>query len=151
MHQDSKNSKAWCCRDEDAYAEEQFWEPIADNETLPSRCIPQLQSLFLFLFFFLGPSPWHMEVPRLGDKAKLQLLASTKATTTQDPNLICDLYHSSWQCQIPNPMSGARDWTRIFMDTSRFPYHWATTGAPPIDWSINSGASWVCLPCFLFQ
>ena len=30
-----------------------------------------------------------------------------------------DLYHSSWQCQILNPLSKAKDQTCIFMDTSR--------------------------------
>ena len=29
----------------------------------------------LFVFVFLGPHPWHMEVPRLGVKAEPQLLA----------------------------------------------------------------------------
>ena len=33
--------------------------------------------LFLFFFFFLGPHLRHMEVPRLGVKWELQLLAYT--------------------------------------------------------------------------
>ena len=32
---------------------------------------------------------------------------------------ICDLYHSSWQSWILNPLSRARDRTCILMDTSR--------------------------------
>ena len=31
--------------------------------------------LFLFVFIFLGPHLWHMEVPRLGVKLELQLPA----------------------------------------------------------------------------
>ena len=38
---------------------------------------------------------------------------------TLDPSRICDLYHSWWQCQILNPLSEARDQTRIFMDTNQ--------------------------------
>ena len=36
---------------------------------------------FIFVFLpFLGPLPWHMEVPRLGVESELQLLAYTRAT-----------------------------------------------------------------------
>ena len=47
---------------------------------------------FLFLVF-LGPYPWHMEVPRLGVKLELQLPAYTTATATWDPSL----------CLLPTP------------------------------------------------
>jgi len=42
-------------------------------------------SFFLFLFVFLGLHPWHMEVPRLGVKLELQLLACTTPTAMPDP------------------------------------------------------------------
>ena len=58
---------------------------------------------------FLGPHPWHMEVPRLGVKLELQLLAYATATATPDPRRICALHYSSWQHQILNPLSKARD------------------------------------------
>ena len=45
-------------------------------------------------FCFLGPRQQHMEVPRLGVKWELHLLAYTTATATPDPSLICDLHHS---------------------------------------------------------
>ena len=70
------------------------------------------------LFFFLGPYPWHVKVPRLGVESDLQLLAYAPATATPDPSYVCDLYHSSQQGQILNPLSEDRDWTRILMDTS---------------------------------
>ena len=38
-----------------------------------------------------------MEVPRLGVKLELLLLAHTTATAMPDPSRICDLCHSSWQ------------------------------------------------------
>ena len=47
-----------------------------------------------------------MQVPRLGGELELQLLAT--ATTTPDLSCICKLHHSSWQCQILNPLGEAR-------------------------------------------
>ena len=60
-----------------------------------------------------------MEVPSLGVKTGVQLLAYATATVTQDPSHICDLHHSSRQCQTLNPPSEARDGTCILMDTSQ--------------------------------
>ena len=60
-----------------------------------------------------------MEVPRIGIKSDLQLQAYTTATAMQNPSCICDLYHSSQQCWILNPLSEARDRTSILMDTSQ--------------------------------
>ena len=68
---------------------------------------------------FLGPHLWHMEVPRPGVKSELQLRAYATATATQDLSLICDLQHSSAQHRILNPLSKARDRTRVLIDTSR--------------------------------
>jgi len=42
------------------------------------------QSNFIY-FFFLGLHQQHMEIPRLGVKLELQLLAYTTATTTMEP------------------------------------------------------------------
>ena len=60
-----------------------------------------------------------MEVPRLGVKSELQLLAYARSTAMQDPTRICDLHDSLWQHWILNPLSKARDQTFIFMDTSQ--------------------------------
>ena len=48
--------------------------------------------LFCFVFCFLGPHPWHMEVPRLEVELELQLPAYTTATakphnTGSEPHL----------------------------------------------------------------
>ena len=58
--------------------------------------------LFLFYFLFnffviLGPQPWHMEIPKLGVQAELQLPAYTTATATPYPSHISDLHHSLQQ------------------------------------------------------
>ena len=50
-----------------------------------------------------------MEVPRLGVILELQLPAYTTGRAMQDLSHICDLYHSSRQCWILNPLSRARD------------------------------------------
>ena len=46
-----------------------------------------------------------MEVPILGVKSELQLLAYATATAMQDPRCIYNLHCSSWQCQILNPLA----------------------------------------------
>ena len=78
----------------------------------------------LFFFFsFLGPHLRHVEVPRLGVKSELQLPADTTATATPDWSHVFDLHHSSWQCEILNPLSKARDRTRNLMVPSRIHFH----------------------------
>ena len=49
-----------------------------------------------------------MEIFRLGFESELQLLPYATATAMQDPSCVCHLHHSSWQCQILNPLSKAR-------------------------------------------
>ena len=39
---------------------------------------------YLFIYCFLGPLPWHMEVSRLGVELELQLPPYTTATAMQD-------------------------------------------------------------------
>ena len=60
-----------------------------------------------------------MEVPRLGVESELQLLAYITTTEMQDLSHICDLHHSSLQCQILNPLSEARDQTHSLMVLSQ--------------------------------
>ena len=61
-----------------------------------------------FFFVFLGPHLRQMEVPRLGVEMELQLLAYATVTAMQDLSHVCDLYHSSWQCQILNLLTESR-------------------------------------------
>ena len=81
--------------------------------------------LFLFFFFFFllfGGHSW------LG----VESLSAYAYSHTWDLSYIYDLHHNSWQHWILNPLSKARDWTHIFMDTSQVRYHWATAGTPLI-------------------
>ena len=48
-----------------------------------------------------------MEIPRLGVELEPQLLTTATATATLDPSHVCDLYHSSRQYRILNPLSEA--------------------------------------------
>ena len=97
--------------------------------------------LYLFCFFvclfvlsfFLGPHQQHMEVPRLGVQSELQLLTYTTATATPDLSCICDLYHSSWQCRIPNPLSETRDRTHNLMVPGQIHFCYSTMGTPVPD------------------
>ena len=57
-----------------------------------------------------------MEVPRLGVELEPQLTAYTTAMATWDLSRICNVRHTLWQCQILNPLSEARDPTRILME-----------------------------------
>ena len=71
---------------------------------------------------------WHMEVPRLGVKSELQLLAYTTATAIQDLSRVCDLHHSSRQCQILNPLREVRDRTQNLVVLSQICFYCATMG-----------------------
>ena len=83
---------------------------------------------FSFFFLFLGPHMQHMEVPRLGVECELQLPAYTTATAMPDLSSICNLHHTSQQCQIFNPLSEARYRTWILMGTRWIHFHCATMG-----------------------
>ena len=97
----------------------QFWiQPCLSAHTL--------------LSFFWGGITVVYGVSRLGAELELQLQAYTTATATRDPSLICNLHHSSRQCWILNPPSGARGPASILMDISQVHYHWARTRTPEL-------------------
>ena len=87
--------------------------------------------VFIFYFFvFVGPHPLHTEVPRLGVKSELQVPAYATATAMPDQSHVCDLHHSSQQCWIFNPLSEARDRTRVLIGPIWVYYLWATMETP---------------------
>ena len=99
-----------------------YW--LYDRET------PLYTHIFLPFFFFLGLHLRHIEIPRLGVKLELQLLASTTATAMPDPSSVCTLHHSSQQRRILNPLSEARDQIRALMVARQVRFGCATTGTP---------------------
>ena len=60
----------------------------------PIQEFERLKTHFLLFAFFLGPYLRHMEVPRLGIKSELQLLAYTTATAMPDPSRVCKLHRT---------------------------------------------------------
>jgi len=84
--------------------------------------------LFLFFLFFFRAEPTAYRVSQA--RGPIRATAYTTATATQDPSHICDLHHSSQQCQILNPLSKARDPTRNLMVPSQIHFCCATTGTP---------------------
>ena len=103
-----------------------LWRSICSN----------LLPLFIhFYFYFLLFRAAPMEVPMLGDESALQLPAYTSATAMPDSSQDFNLHHSSWQSWILNPLSKARDGTRILRDTSQICFHCTIMGTP----------------CYLFQ
>ena len=79
---------------------------------------------FWFVFLFLRV------IPAAFGGSQPQLPASATATATWDLSLVCDLYHSTWQHQILDPPSEARNWTLILMDTSWVHLRYFTMGTP---------------------
>ena len=97
----------------------------------------KLSTFFFFFLSFLGPYPWHMEVPRLGVKSELLLLAHARATATPDPSHICDLHHGSRQRWILNSLSKARVRIHNLMVPSRICFCCTTTGTPSMSLLTN--------------
>ena len=75
--------------------------------------------LVCLLVLLFRPHPRHMEVTKQGVQLELQPPAYTIATAVPDPSLVCNLQHSSRQCQILNRLSKARDRTCILMYTKQ--------------------------------
>ena len=80
-----------------------------------------------FFFFFLGPHPSHLKVPRLGLKSACSLRPTPQPQQCGSQPCL-HLHHSLRQCLIFNPLSLARDPTCNLMDTSQIHFHWATMG-----------------------
>ena len=59
-----------------------------------------------------------MEAPEQGVQLELQLLAYATVTAMLGPSYVCNPHHSSWQHQILNTLSKARDQTGILTITS---------------------------------
>ena len=102
--------------------------PCISYQTLPVKfSIFPVFCVCVCLLFRAAPT--ECGVPRLGVEWELQLQAYTKAAVTQDPSRVSNLHHSSWQYQILNPLSEARDQTLI-MGTNQIHFCCATTRIP---------------------
>ena len=67
-------------------------------------CTAEIGTLSINCFFFRAAlAAYGSSNQRLGVQSELRLLAYTTATATSYPSLICNLNHSSQQCQILIP------------------------------------------------
>ena len=79
-------------------------------------------SLSLFFFFFL--------ILLFRAALVASLYHSHSSVGRSSSWCVIELHHSSRQRRILNPLSKARDQTRILMDTCQVHYCWATKGIP---------------------
>ena len=80
-----------------------------------------------------------MEVPRLGVKSELQLLAFATATARSDPSQDCVGHtEACGKARSFNPLSKARDQIHILMDTSQVLSPLSHSGNSPNNYFYNS-------------
>ena len=106
----------------------------------------------LFFFFFFLP---YRATPMAngGSQARGWIGAAAAglrhSIATRGLSHVCDLHHSSWQCQILNLLSETRDRTRILMDTSQLHFHCTAVELPHLSFD-HSGPAAVCsATCFI--
>ena len=77
------------------------------------------ENVFFVAVVFLGLHLWHMEVPRLGAESEVHPLAY--ATATAMPVWAASATYATGHGNAGafNPLSEARDWTHVLMDTSQ--------------------------------
>ena len=102
-----------------------YWPRVLS--VIPFNC---WNSSFTAIFIFFRAEPAAYGSSQLVVKLQLQLPAYTTAAATQDLRHVCDLNHRSQQCQIPDMLSEARDWTCILMDSSRIHFRCAMKETP---------------------
>ena len=68
---------------------------------------------FIYLFVFLGHTCSIWRFPDSGSNRSCSHWPIPQPQQLRDPNCICHLHHSSWQCWILNPLSKSRDQTLV--------------------------------------
>ena len=69
----------------------------------------RVHSFYLYIFCFLGPHWWHMEVPRLRGPSRATAASLHHSYSNWNPSLVCHLHLSSRQHWVLNPLSKAGD------------------------------------------
>ena len=101
-----------------ASTDQSCWQIECDSLSQPlTGGGPWVDFMFYLFFVFLRAAPAAYGSSQARGRIGVQLLAY--ATATQDLRRVCDLYHSSKQCQILNSLNEARDRTRILLVTSQ--------------------------------
>ena len=100
----------------------QFTSGPCPKEDQDLRFMVGLSLLLLFFLFRAAPAAYGSFQVRSQIEASAATLHPSHTppyTPPQmDPRCICDLYCNSWQHQIFNPLSDARDRTLVLMDSS---------------------------------
>ena len=120
---------------------------MSRNAAFLNKALGTQSTLMSFLFFFLQPHLQHMEVPRTRSwiGAAAVGLPHSHSNTGSEPNL-CDLHHSMWKCQIPNPLS-----EQPHRDNVRSLTHWATMGtSTPMSYGACSVPMFTNTSCMCF-
>ena len=77
-------------------------------------------SFLSFSFFFLfRATPMAYGSSQARGYIGVTATGHSHSHSNADPSRVCDLYHSSWQYLIPNPLNEARGQICILMDTSQ--------------------------------
>ena len=97
---------------------------------------------FFFFFFFLFCLKTPMAYGSSQVTGRIGAIAAglCHSPTAWDLSHVGSLQHSSWQHQIPDPLSKARNQTCVLIDTSQICFCWATMGTP----CKFFFTSWVC-------
>ena len=95
----------------------------------------------LFFFFMAALAAYGISQARGQIRAAAK--GYTTATVTPDPSCMYNLHHSSWQCQILNPLSyNGNSWSWI-LRTREFSVPWRLEKWCPIE------ATWFSVPNYL--
>ena len=103
----------------------------------------KIQVVFIFTIFyiilllFLVFCPFRVAPVAYGGSQAQGWIRATAAGLSHshsntDLSHIFDLHHSSWKCQILNPLSKARDWIHNLMVPSWIHFWCPTTGTPAV-------------------
>ena len=117
-HQTGHSAGISCCKFKVAFRVE-----ICAFKEFPLRLKRYVTNpLFLLFFFFSFFWGGGASLAAYGSSQAGDRIRAATATATSDPSHICELHHSSQQCQILHSLSEARDRTGIFMDTNQDHY-----------------------------
>ena len=93
--------------------------PLFPEVSRITNAEPNTPFILNFLaFFFFSATPMAYGGSQASCQIGPQLPVHTTAPARQDPRHVCDLPHSSWQCQMLDPLSEARAQTLVLPDPS---------------------------------
>ena len=103
----------------------------------------KIRLFFVFCLFLAGPHPWHIDVPRLGTEAELQLLAYAAATAWRM------WAESATYTTAHGNIGSSTHWVRPGIEpasewiVARFVNQWAMMGTPKIRFFFDYWIVWI--------